>query len=93
MAPEDMRDDLIDNEPLDCVDDAGVEEKTWSWLVFRLSRRCPTRAELWSVSLKRGLMLFAGLCSSGGIPSERFVITTNASASVSEPTVKLSRCI
>lgn len=34
MAPEDMREDLIDNEPLDGVDDASVEEKTWSWLVF-----------------------------------------------------------
>ncbi|CAF97718.1 unnamed protein product, partial [Tetraodon nigroviridis] len=31
MAPEDMREDLIDNEPVDCVDDSAVEEKTWSW--------------------------------------------------------------
>lgn len=29
-------------------------------------------------------MLFTGLCSSGGILSEHFVITTNGSASVSE---------
>lgn len=34
MAPEDMREDLIDNEPVDCVDDSAVEEKTWSWFVF-----------------------------------------------------------
>lgn len=33
MAPEDMREDLIDNEPIDCIDDTGVEEKTWSWFV------------------------------------------------------------
>lgn len=34
MAPEDMREDLIDNEPVDYIDDTGVEEKTWSWFVF-----------------------------------------------------------
>ncbi|XP_003977753.2 protein arginine N-methyltransferase 5 [Takifugu rubripes] len=31
MAPEDMREDLIDNEPVDSIDDASVEEKTWGW--------------------------------------------------------------
>lgn len=33
MAPEDMREDLIENEPTACVDETSVEEKTWSWLV------------------------------------------------------------
>uniref|UniRef100_A0A673AFT8 PRMT5 TIM barrel domain-containing protein n=1 Tax=Sphaeramia orbicularis TaxID=375764 RepID=A0A673AFT8_9TELE len=31
MAPEDMREDLIENEPTTCVDDMSVDEKTWSW--------------------------------------------------------------
>uniref|UniRef100_A0A672HP82 Protein arginine N-methyltransferase 5 n=2 Tax=Salarias fasciatus TaxID=181472 RepID=A0A672HP82_SALFA len=31
MAPEDMREDLIENESASCIDDANVEEKTWSW--------------------------------------------------------------
>lgn len=35
MAAEDMREDLIDNDPVDCTDDASVEEKTWSWFVFK----------------------------------------------------------
>lgn len=38
MAPEDMREDLIDNEPVDSIDDSSVEEKTWGWFVFRLLR-------------------------------------------------------
>lgn len=38
-------------------------------------------------------MLSTGLFSSGGIPSEHFVITTNGSVSVSEPTAKQSGCI
>lgn len=39
MAPEDMREDLIDNEPVECSDEASVEEKTWSWFVFTLLPR------------------------------------------------------
>ncbi|XP_010781267.1 protein arginine N-methyltransferase 5 [Notothenia coriiceps] len=31
MAPEDTREDLIENEPGPCVDDTGVDEKTWGW--------------------------------------------------------------
>lgn len=34
MASEDMREDLIENEPSTSVDDS-VDEKTWSWLVSR----------------------------------------------------------
>ncbi|KAI4809769.1 LOW QUALITY PROTEIN: protein arginine N-methyltransferase 5 [Gymnodraco acuticeps] len=31
MAPEDTREDVIENEPGPCVDDTGVDEKTWGW--------------------------------------------------------------
>uniref|UniRef100_A0A8D3C452 Protein arginine N-methyltransferase 5 n=1 Tax=Scophthalmus maximus TaxID=52904 RepID=A0A8D3C452_SCOMX len=31
MASEDMREDLIENEPTTCTDDTSVDEKTWSW--------------------------------------------------------------
>ncbi|XP_068604761.1 protein arginine N-methyltransferase 5 isoform X1 [Brachionichthys hirsutus] len=31
MASEDMREDLIENEPSVCSDDPDVEEKTWNW--------------------------------------------------------------
>ncbi len=37
MASEDMREDLIENEPSTCIDDTSVDEKTWSWLVSRQS--------------------------------------------------------
>lgn len=43
MAPEDMREDLIDNEPVDSIEDASVEEKTWSWFVFTLLHRRSSR--------------------------------------------------
>lgn len=33
MATEDMREDLIENEPTSCIDDTSVDEKTWSWWV------------------------------------------------------------
>lgn len=33
MASEDMREDLIENEPSTCIEDTSVDEKTWSWLV------------------------------------------------------------
>lgn len=88
MAPEDMRDDLIDNEPVNCTDDSSVEEKTWGWFVFTLRRL--NLWVLWLISSKRWFVLFAGFCPSGGIPSEHFAITTNGSASVSVPTVKHS---
>lgn len=45
MAPEDMREDLIDNEPVDSIDDASVEEKTWSWFVFTLLRLGSSRVQ------------------------------------------------
>lgn len=32
MAPEDMREDLIENEPNPSVDEVCADEKTWSWL-------------------------------------------------------------
>ncbi|XP_061587228.1 protein arginine N-methyltransferase 5 [Cololabis saira] len=31
MAAEDMREDLIENEPVTCSDDTSIEEKTWHW--------------------------------------------------------------
>ncbi|XP_003457457.1 protein arginine N-methyltransferase 5 [Oreochromis niloticus] len=31
MASEDMREDLIENEPISCTDDTSIDEKTWSW--------------------------------------------------------------
>ncbi|KAI9541593.1 Protein arginine N-methyltransferase 5 [Dissostichus eleginoides] len=31
MAPEDTREDVIENEPGPCVDDTSVDEKTWGW--------------------------------------------------------------
>ncbi|KAL3054740.1 protein arginine N-methyltransferase 5 [Trematomus bernacchii] len=31
MAPEDTREDVIENEPGPCVDDTRVDEKTWGW--------------------------------------------------------------
>ncbi|KAA8587487.1 hypothetical protein FQN60_016349 [Etheostoma spectabile] len=31
MASEDMREDLIENEPSTCIEDASVDEKTWGW--------------------------------------------------------------
>lgn len=33
MASEDVREDLIENEPSAGIDDTSVDEKTWSWLV------------------------------------------------------------
>uniref|UniRef100_A0A8C5H436 Protein arginine N-methyltransferase 5 n=1 Tax=Gouania willdenowi TaxID=441366 RepID=A0A8C5H436_GOUWI len=31
MASEDVREDLIENEPTPCIDDKCADEKTWSW--------------------------------------------------------------
>ncbi|XP_049602322.1 protein arginine N-methyltransferase 5 [Syngnathus scovelli] len=31
MAPEDMREDLIENEPVTCIDETTIDEKTWNW--------------------------------------------------------------
>lgn len=32
LAPEDLRDDLIENEPVQSVEDeCAGEEKTWQW--------------------------------------------------------------
>ena len=31
LAPEDTRDDIIDNEPVKHSDDGSADEKTWAW--------------------------------------------------------------
>uniref|UniRef100_A0A3Q2Z3K8 Protein arginine N-methyltransferase 5 n=1 Tax=Hippocampus comes TaxID=109280 RepID=A0A3Q2Z3K8_HIPCM len=31
MAPEDMREDLIENEPVTCIDETTIDERTWNW--------------------------------------------------------------
>ncbi|XP_077472223.1 protein arginine N-methyltransferase 5 [Stigmatopora argus] len=31
MAPEDTREDLIENEPITCIDETTMDEKTWNW--------------------------------------------------------------
>lgn len=37
MAPEDMREDLIENEPNPSIDELCADEKTWSWLASHQS--------------------------------------------------------
>lgn len=37
MAPEDMREDLIENEPNPSIDEFCADEKTWSWLASHQS--------------------------------------------------------
>lgn len=31
MSPEDVREDLIENEPSPFADELSVDEKTWGW--------------------------------------------------------------
>lgn len=84
MAPEDMRDDLIENEPTACLDETSADEKTWSWLVlycFLISRRAESNENCGSVSLS--IFVF-----SGGTHSEPSAITTRGSVSVRELTAR-----
>lgn len=77
MAQEDMREDLIENEPTSCIDDTCVDEKTWSWLV---SYRSTSRAETVIIEFLFKIMThFVSLALSGGTHLEPFVITTRGS--------------
>lgn len=89
MASDDMREDLIENEPTTCIDDSSTDEKTWSWLVSHQS----TSWAVWvlSVSLisfknRDSLCLLASTLL-GGTRFEPFVITTRGSVSVRESTL------
>lgn len=31
MAPDDLREDVIENDPAKSLDDGSADEKTWAW--------------------------------------------------------------
>lgn len=92
MSAEDMREDLIENEPNPHVDELSVDEKTWGWWASHQSvpetvnaaqqiNRCLYAATvaidfLWTADLLCLLLL------SGGTRLDHFVITTKGSVSV-----------
>ncbi len=94
MASEDMREDLIENEPIACIDDTSVDEKTWTWLVslqftFSLVMFC-LHAETVVIDFRWDRTLICLLVSTllGGTHSEPFAITTRGSVLVREHNVK-----
>lgn len=101
MSPEDVREDLIDNEPSPFADDISVDEKTWDWWASRqpvsetvisapqINRHlyAPTVAIdfLWTADLLCLLLL------SGGTRLDHCVITTKGSASVRHSAIERQR--
>lgn len=87
MAPEDTQEELIENEPSKCTDDASVDEKTWTWLVQcqyttfhrQAEHRLHTNIDVIDFLYNPDTSCSLAFPILGGTHSELFVTTTRGS--------------